>query len=268
MRAMKFYSRRATLGAGAAALATSNAPILSPAFAASSSSLPPLGLGSCCDEYDASYSLVLDGLRAGYRLVDTAAHYASEPAVGAALAEARKNGIDGVRTVTKIWFDDMGYEPALASAMRSIDNLQVERLDCLLIHFPGSYDAVQSPAKNKKLRVDTWKALEKLQSDGRVKKIGLSNYTPRHLRETLAEAQKPPSILQTELHPRFQQRELIEYAREPESPPLWRTAARARQPITTARSDPPPRGGARDGCTPAIVRCDGASTVGSYRYKT
>ena len=252
---MKFYSRRATLGAGAAALATSNAPILSPAFAASSSSLPPLGLGSCCDEYDASYSLVLDGLRAGYRLVDTAAHYASEPAVGAALAEARKNGIDGVRTVTKIWFDDMGYEPALASAMRSIDNLQVERLDCLLIHFPGSYDAVQSPAKNKKLRVDTWKALEKLQSDGRVKTIGLSNYTPRHLRETLAEAQKPPSILQTELHPRFQQRELIEYAREAgvttimaHCPLAHGSQSLLRDPTLTRLAAA--RG---DGCTPAMI---------------
>ena len=161
---------------------------------------------------------MLDGLRAGYRLLDTAAHYESEPAVGAALKEARRSGIisstDDVDIVTKIWFDDMGYEPALASTMRSLEKLQVERLDALLIHFPGSVDAVQSPARNKKLRAETWRACETLLNDGRVTKIGLSNYTPRHLRETLASCHTPPHILQTELHPRLQQRELIDYARE------------------------------------------------------
>jgi len=178
------------------------------------SPLPRIGLGSCCDDYETSLATVREGLNAGYRLVDTAAHYESELAVGAALAEARSSSLkDEIRTVTKIWFDDMGYEPALASAKRSLKNLQVDQLDVLLIHFPGTIDAVQSPARNRQLRADTWRALEKFLDDGYCRSIGLSNYNRRHLRETLKSCTIVPQVLQTELHPRFQQRELIEVAR-------------------------------------------------------
>jgi diketogulonate reductase-like aldo/keto reductase len=175
MRSDCLTSRRAAVVAGALACSASRHP----SSAATVQGLPQqLGLGSCCDEYAAAFATVLEGVRAGYRLIDTAAHYDSEPAVGAALAEARGRGLIAsgeVCTVTKIWFDDMGYEPALASAMRSMDNLQTERLDALLIHFPGSVDAVQSPARNRKLRADTWRACETLLSDGRVRRIGLSS---------------------------------------------------------------------------------------------
>ena len=205
-------SRRAAVSG---ALGVAMAPHASSAL--SQADLPPIGLGTCCDGYDASYATVMEGVRTGYRLFDTAAHYDSEPAVGAALADARKRGLldeAPARTVTKIWFDNMGYEPALASVKASLSNLQTERLDVLLIHFPGSYDAVQSPARNKLLRAETWRACETLLADGRARSIGLSNYTPRQLRETLASCRTPPSVLQTEIHPRFQQRDLVEYARE------------------------------------------------------
>ena len=212
MAISKPFSRRAVV---AGALATSAFPRPSSSVAPP---FPAIGLGTCCDGYDASYTSIMDGISAGYRFFDTAAHYESEPAVGAALTEARRRGILGnnelTRTVTKIWFDDMGYEPALMSARASMDNLQTERLDVLLIHFPGSVDSVQSPARNKKLRSETWRACERLLADGRVQSIGVSNYTPRQLRETLASCSTPPMVLQTEIHPRFQQRELIDYARE------------------------------------------------------
>jgi 2,5-diketo-D-gluconate reductase A len=181
--------------------------------------LPPIGLGTCCDEYDTAEAQVLAGLRAGYRLLDTAGHYDSEPAVGSAIREARARGLigsekdDEVRTVTKIWFDDMGFEPTLAAAKRSMANLRVDRLDTVLVHFPGTIDAIQSPAANRKLRSETWRALELLLADGRCRGIGVSNYNRRHLRETLASCKSVPSVLQTELHPRLPQSELIEYAR-------------------------------------------------------
>ena len=211
------FSRRA-LVAGGLAMAS-----LSPAWPVTgapppASSLPPLGLGSCCDDYDQSYDMVLGGLRTGFRLIDTAAHYESEAAVGAALVEARRRGLltddDQARTVTKIWFDDMGYESALASAKRSMKQLQTEQLDVLLIHFPGSIDAVQSPSRNRKLRADTWRACEALLKDGMVRKVGVSNWNARHLRETLASCVTPPQVLQTELHPRLPQVELVDFARE------------------------------------------------------
>ena len=120
---------------------------------------------------------------------------------------------DAVTLVTKVWFDDMGYEPALAAARRSMQNLGCDRVDVLLIHFPGSVDAVQSPAKNRRLRADTWRALERLHADGHATRIGVSNWTRRHLRETLSSCTIAPQVLQTELHPRLQQQELVEDAR-------------------------------------------------------
>ena len=110
-----------------------------------------------------------------------------------------------VSVCTKIWFDDLGYEPALASAMRSMRRLNREQLDLLLIHFPGTIDTVQDPKRNRQLRQETWRALEALQADGRVRRIGVSNWTRRHLRETLASCRVKPQVLQTEVHPRLQQ---------------------------------------------------------------
>ena len=210
-------SRRALVAGGLAMASVSPAWPVTGALP-SASSLPPLGLGSCCDDYEQSFEMVLGALRTGFRLIDTAAHYESEAAVGAALVEARRRGIladdEHARTVTKIWFDDMGYESALASAKRSMRQLQAERLDVLLIHFPGPIDAVQSPASNRKLRAETWRACEALLRDGLVRRVGVSNWTARHLRETLASCVTPPQVLQTELHPRLPQLDLVDFARE------------------------------------------------------
>lgn len=202
--------RRAVISSVAAASVSLQPPVF--ASASSIAGMPAIGLGTCCDNYEDSYAAAVAGLNAGFRLVDTAAHYESEPAVGDALASWRADG--GVRTVTKVWFDDMGFEPALASARRSMSNLKMEQLDILLIHFPGSIDAVQSPARNRKLRQETWRALETLLADGHCRSIGVSNYNRRHLKETLASCRVQPMVLQTELHPRWPQSELVDYARE------------------------------------------------------
>lgn len=94
-----------------------------------------------------------------------------------------------------------------------MSKLQCDRLDVILVHFPGANDAVQSPTRNRKLRADTWRALEALHADGLCRAIGVSNYNRRHLKEVLSSCTTVPHVLQTELHPRFQQRELITYAR-------------------------------------------------------
>ena len=110
---------RRGLGIAAASLAASRWSDATPAL------LPPLpriGLGTCCDEPEDARQQILAGLAEGYRLVDTSAHYPSEEAVGGALDDAVARGIcarSDVTVCTKIWFDDLGYEPALASAIRS-----------------------------------------------------------------------------------------------------------------------------------------------------
>jgi diketogulonate reductase-like aldo/keto reductase len=217
--------------------------------------LPSIGLGTCCDDADEAFRLILQGLAAGYRLIDTAGHYASEPAVGAALDEAVVRGIlrsrRDVTVCTKIWFTEMGcacavaarlakgsarwfgsaacgeavrrwrarlhslaplctrrYEKTIGAARSSLGNLHTDQIDLLLVHFPGSPDAVQDPRRNRELRASTWRALEALRDDGLVRCIGVSNWSRRHLRETLASCRIPPAVLQTEVHPRYQQEEL------------------------------------------------------------
>ena len=108
---------------------------------------PLLGLGTCCEEPEEVAAQVTSAVNAGYRFIDTAAHYPGEAGVGDALAALEAGGVvrpGEVAVCSKVWFDDMGYEPALASARRSLARLRRERLDLLLVHFPGSPDARQA----------------------------------------------------------------------------------------------------------------------------
>ena len=141
---------------------------------------PLLGLGTCCEEPEEVAAQVTSAVNAGYRFIDTAAHYPGESGVGDALSALEARGVvrpGEVQVCSKVWFDDMGYEPALSSARGSLARLRRERLDLLLIHFPGSPDARQDPKANRLRRAETWRALETLQADGYVRAIGLSNWT-------------------------------------------------------------------------------------------
>ena len=181
--------------------------------AAASEAWPIIGLGTCCEEPAAVAAMVVSGVEAGFRLVDTAAHYPGESGVGDALISLEERGAvrpGEVQVCSKVWFDEMGYEPALSSARGSLARLRRERLDVLLVHFPGSPDARQDPKANRLRRAETWRALETLQADGYVKTIGVSNWTRRHLRETLASCRVPPQLMQTEVHPLLPQIELRE----------------------------------------------------------
>lgn len=124
---------------------------------------------------------------------------------------------DDVLVCTKVWFDDLGFDKTLTSVSASNARLAADAdgagADVVLIHFPGSIDAVQSPAKNKRLRQESWKALEQLRSQGRVKAIGVSNYVRRHMKELLAGCAIKPDVVQMEIHPFNQQPELVELCR-------------------------------------------------------
>ena len=144
------------------------------AAAAASEAWPLIGLGTCCEEPAAAAAQVTSAVEAGFRLVDTAAHYPGESGVGDALSALEARGVvrpGEVQVCSKVWFDDMGYEPALSSARGSLARLRRERLDLLLIHFPGSPDARQDPKANRLRRAETWRALEMLQADGYVRTI-------------------------------------------------------------------------------------------------
>jgi diketogulonate reductase-like aldo/keto reductase len=139
-------------------------------------------------------------LEAGYRSIDTAAVYGNETGVGRAIAES---GIarEDLFVTTKVWNTDQGYDATLRAFDASLDRLGLDHVDLYLIHWPA-------PAEDRYL--DTWRALERLAADGRVRAAGVSNFQPAHLRRLLDHSELVPAVNQIELHPAFQQAELRE----------------------------------------------------------
>ncbi|MCA2004775.1 MAG: aldo/keto reductase [Ignavibacterium sp.] len=140
-------------------------------------------------------------LEIGYRLIDTAAVYGNEKEVGIAV---RQSGIprEEIFITTKLWNDDHGYESALKAFDESLKRLNLDYVDLYLIHWPVP-----------RLRKDSWKALEKIYSEGRCKAIGVSNYMIKHLEEMRDYAEIIPAVNQVEFSPFLYQKELLEYCK-------------------------------------------------------
>jgi 2,5-diketo-D-gluconate reductase A len=163
--------------------------------------MPQVGYGVFQVPDDETATAVKTALETGYRSIDTAAVYGNEKGVGQAIAES---GIarDELFVTTKLWNSAQGYDSTLKAFDESMTKLGLEQLDLYLIHWP-------TPARGKFL--DTWKAFEKLYTDGRVRAIGVSNFQPAHLERLLDATDVAPAVNQVELHPYLQQRELREF---------------------------------------------------------
>jgi diketogulonate reductase-like aldo/keto reductase len=166
-----------------------------PPVHANGAAIPAIGLGTWRLAGDEGAEAVRSALEAGYRHIDTAAMYDNEEAVGAGLLSS---GLprDEVFVTTKLWNDDQGYDAALAAFDDSLRRLGLEVLDLYLLHWPV-------PGK----RLDSWRALERLAREERVRAIGVSNFMPHHLDELLARAEIVPAVNQIEVSPFLQQRE-------------------------------------------------------------
>ena len=142
--------------------------------------------------------VVSTALDAGYRHVDTATLYRNEEGVGEAV---RKSGLDrdAVFVTSKVWNDDQGYDATLRAFDASLDRLGFDVLDLYLIHWP-----TPDPAQV----ADTWRAMEKLYLDGRIRAIGVSNFEPADLRRLLDGSGVVPVVNQVELHPYRQRRDV------------------------------------------------------------
>ncbi|WP_139194346.1 aldo/keto reductase [Bacillus sp. MUM 13] len=165
--------------------------------------MPQLGFGVFkVENGDQTVESVKKALEAGYRAIDTAAIYGNEEGVGQAI---RESGIprEELFITSKVWNDDQGYDSALAAYDASLKRLGLEYLDLYLIHWPG-----------QDKYIDTWKALEKIYNDGRVKAIGVSNFHIHHLENLLASSEVTPVINQIELHPRLSQEEIREFCKK------------------------------------------------------
>lgn len=158
--------------------------------------IPAIGLGVFQTPPAETSAAVLAALETGYRHIDTAAAYANEREVGAAI---RASGIPraGVFVETKLWVTDYGYDAALHAFDKAAAKLGVEVIDLLLLHQPRVEDF--------ELTIAAYKALEKLLADGRVRAIGVSNFTPAILARFLPRVEVVPAVNQIELHPYFRQ---------------------------------------------------------------
>ena len=169
--------------------------------------MPWFGLGVFkVEEGPEVVEAVKTAIKEGYRSIDTAAIYKNEEGVGEGIREGLKVvGIsrEDLFITSKVWNADFGYESTLEAYQTSLDKLGLEYLDLYLIHWPvkGKY-------------IDTWKALETLYSEGRVKSIGVSNFQIHHLEDVMKDAKVIPMVNQVEYHPKLSQTELHSFCQQ------------------------------------------------------
>ncbi len=162
--------------------------------------IPALGLGVLQSVGDEAASAVETALRAGYRLIDTAAAYGNEREVGRGI---RQSGVarEDVFLTTKLWMTDYGFDSALRAFDTSAAKLGVDTVDLYLLHWPWPADRDRTIA--------AYRAAERLLADGRVRAIGVANSSGDDLRALMSATDVVPAVNQIEVHPNFQQRDLI-----------------------------------------------------------
>ncbi|MDU0332696.1 aldo/keto reductase [Paenibacillus barengoltzii] len=169
--------------------------------------MPWLGLGVFkAKEGEEVVQAVKAAIRAGYRSIDTASAYRNEEGVGQGVREAlQENGLQrkDVFITSKVWNSDQGFETTLKSFDDSLKRLGLDYLDLFLVHWPvkGKYK-------------ETYRALEKVYAEGKVRAIGVSNFQIHHLEDLLSEAKVVPAVNQVEFHPYLSQKELLRYCTE------------------------------------------------------
>ena len=170
----------------------------------SSNDIPMLGLGTWeNDDPEACAASVETALEMGYRHIDTAQAYGNEAAVGEGIAAADVDR-EEVFLATKVWIDNLAHDDVIATTEASLDRLGVDSVDLMYVHWPSrTYDAEETLA-----------AFNELHADGKIDRIGVSNFEPDQLREAIELSDAPIVANQVECHPLLQQAELREVTAE------------------------------------------------------
>lgn len=173
--------------------------------------IPMLGYGTYKTAADEEgLQMIKDAIKAGYRHIDTAQGYKNEHLIGQAI---RESGIPRNQffVTTKVWNDNQGYDKTKESIEESLNKLNIDYIDLLLIHWPipqGKND------EWKKLNQETWKAMEEYYDAGLIKAIGVSNFLEHHLNNLLESARIMPMVNQLEIHPYYQQQSTVKFCQD------------------------------------------------------
>lgn len=164
--------------------------------------IPSIGFGTYkSGNEQETAEIVKYALETGYRMIDTASFYGNEIGIGKGIKESSIKRED-IFLVTKLWNDDHGYEKTIEAFNKSLEKLQVNYLDLYLIHWPN------------KLNAETWRALEHLYKEGKVKSIGVCNFKIGHLEELKKTAEIMPMVNQVEVHPLSSKPDMLKYCKE------------------------------------------------------
>ena len=167
--------------------------------------IPAIGFGT----YKAGLDSIIKALEEGYRYFDTASYYGNEGDISLALI---RTGIkrEEIFIASKIWKSDMGYENTLKAFSQTLENLGSEYADVIMIHWPRPN---LNDEEWKALDLETWRAMEYLYSQGKIKALGLSNFLPYHAENIFSRCEVMPSVAQFEFHPGHTQAFALEYYR-------------------------------------------------------
>jgi len=187
----------------------------------SGATMPIVGFGTYKLKNDEVSAPVLSALKAGYRLIDTAQVYENEKGVGDAL---RRSGLGrgDVFIETKVWRSSHGYDRTMKACKQSLNKLGLTYIDLYVIHWPGcktgwplKKGTCCPPDWTPAMRdTGTWRAMEDLYDQGKLKAIGVTNYSIRHLKALLKSCRIKPMVNQVEFHPRLVQSELLAFCKK------------------------------------------------------
>ncbi len=172
--------------------------------------IPCIGFGTYQAAKNGSADVIATAIECGYRYFDTASLYQTERALGEAI---KQSGIprEDFFLVSKVWIDEMGYEETKEAFARTLSRLQTDYLDLYLIHWPKS---PTNQADWKEKVADTWRAMEELYAEGKIKGLGVCNFLPHHLDHLLSVAKVQPLVDQMEIHPGYSQERAVAYCFE------------------------------------------------------
>ena len=172
--------------------------------------IPCVGFGTYKAAEGNSVEVLKTAIEAGYRYFDTASFYQTEDFLGQAIRESNLPREDFF-LVSKMWKDEMGYQQTKDALEKSLKRLGTDYLDIYLIHWPRP----SADCENwKELDLETWRAMEELQKEGKIRGLGLSNFLPHHIKNILENGTVKPVVNQLELHPGYMQQAAVQYCKE------------------------------------------------------